>query len=149
MMAYGSWLERLTDMWTLTKQCNVCKVRKDIKDFHVNKSCRLGVTGTCRLCNSDRIRSWYGDNRERRQLAANSRNQKRRDEAIDYLGGKCMRCGGVFPRCVYDFHHRDPATKIDSISNLLGKPKMLKEELKKCDLLCANCHRIRHFEEGA
>lgn len=141
-------MRALIDALTRTKECNVCGVRKLLSEFHPNKTCRLGVTGTCRECSSERIRKWYSDNRAKRQEAANKRNQQRRDEAIDLLGGICMRCGGVFPRCIYDFHHRDPSTKVDAISNLLGKPKMLKEELKKCDLLCANCHRICHFEEG-
>ena len=147
-MAYGKAREILTDYITKTKRCNVCKERKELDKFHKNKQCRLGVTGTCAKCDSRRIKSWYQKNRSRRQQLANERNQKRRDEAIDFLGGKCMMCGGEFPRCCFDFHHRDPETKIDDISNLLRKPVMLKEELKKCDLLCANCHRIRHFEEG-
>lgn len=135
-------------MEELKKVCRVCKEEKVLSEYHPNKSCKHGVVGTCRSCCGDRIRKWYKDNRKARQEAANKRNQDRRDAAITALGGKCFRCNGVFPRCVYDFHHRDPSTKVDAISNLLGKPNMLKEELKKCDLLCANCHRIRHFEEG-
>ena len=50
---------------------------------------------------------------------------------------------------VLDFHHRDPSTKINSISNMIdrcSKAKIL-AEIPKCDCLCANCHRILHYEE--
>lgn len=141
-------MRALIDALTQTKECRICSERKPLEDFHPNKTCSLGVVGTCKLCSSVRVRGWYKNNRNKRQQAANKRNQQRRDECVDALGGECMRCGGLFPRCVYDFHHRDPTTKVDAISNLLSKPKLLKEELKKCDLLCANCHRVKHHEEG-
>jgi hypothetical protein len=45
-----------------------------------------------------------------------------------------------------EFDHRDPREKIDSVSKLVGhgahKDKILRE-IAKCDLVCANCHRIR------
>jgi len=140
----GSYVDHVTG----SKVCKLCSLRKFIKDFHPNKVCSQGVVGTCKDCSVYRIRKWYSDNRVSRRVAANSRNQLRRDQSIEALGGKCFDCDGVFHRSVYDFHHRDAATKIDAVSNLLGKPDKLKEELTKCDLLCANCHRLRHFKEG-
>ena len=64
-------------------------------------------------------------------------------------GGECHRCGGQFPPAVYDFHHKDPNTKVDSIHNLVGSGGLAGfdkavEEAKKCELLCANCHRAHH-----
>ena len=43
-----------------------------------------------------------------------------------------------------DFNHRDPTTKVTEVSKLAdnaGKEKLMKE-IAKCDVLCANCHRI-------
>jgi hypothetical protein len=71
--------------------------------------------------------------------------QERMKKFIDRLGGKCNKCGRVFPNCVYDFHHiRD---KSFGISNQLTNrsEKELLEEIDKCVLLCANCHREVHF----
>jgi len=66
---------------------------------------------------------------------------------VEYFGNRCCDCDGVFYDCVYDCHHIDPSKK----SFKLSSPKALrlswrkvKEELDKCVLLCANCHRIRH-----
>lgn len=71
---------------------------------------------------------------------------KRKMEAIvKYMGGKCKRCGFSFPSYVYDFHHRNPDTKLFNISGNVVVSKdldILLNELDKCDMLCANCHRI-------
>ena len=78
-----------------------------------------------------------------RQVAA---KQAFKDEAIQYLGGKCAHCSGVFHRNVYDFHHIDPTTKTENIGRLLQSRnwETVKPELDKCILLCANCHRMHH-----
>lgn len=60
---------------------------------------------------------------------------------VNYLGGKCMRCG--YNKCyrALEFHHRDPSTKEFGIATGEGRSwKRLEPELKKCDLLCSNCH---------
>lgn len=55
----------------------------------------------------------------------------------------CSRCSERDPVCI-DFHHRDPSQKSFLISNapsLQVTDKSLLDEIAKCDLLCANCHR--------
>jgi hypothetical protein len=61
---------------------------------------------------------------------------------------KCVDCGFGHVAAM-DFHHEDPSTKIDSVHRLVnsGKFALAQEEMKKCVVLCANCHRIRHYEE--
>ena len=73
--------------------------------------------------------------------------RQRKLEAIEYLGGKCLDCGGEFHSSVYDFHHLNPNEKEFKPSALFGnKFETLKKELDKCVLLCSNCHRIRHSD---
>jgi hypothetical protein len=58
----------------------------------------------------------------------------------------CMDCGGVFPPHVRDFDHRDPATKSFGLASenvYLKSRQVLAAEVAKCDVVCANCHRIR------
>ena len=61
----------------------------------------------------------------------------------------CIRCGEKDWRCL-DFHHRDPSTKKFNVSsmtsNIWGRGRIL-EEIEKCDVLCANCHRKEHIKE--
>jgi hypothetical protein len=70
--------------------------------------------------------------------------------AVAYLGGACKDCGLTSEWLdVYDFHHRDPHEKELTLGRAFRKDwELLKSELDKCDLICANCHRIRHAKMG-
>lgn len=57
----------------------------------------------------------------------------------------CIKCGENDWRCL-DFHHRDPKTKKFTISGQNHSKQALMEEIAKCDVLCANCHRKEHIE---
>ena len=70
---------------------------------------------------------------------------------VAYKGGACMDCGGVFPPCCFDFDHRDPFLKSFGIGEKTGgriSLEELKVEADKCDLVCANCHRVRTMKSG-
>lgn len=66
-------------------------------------------------------------------------------QAIEYRGGKCCICGyDDFPSAL-EFHHLDPSEKemhFRDIKNL--KFNDIKDELDKCIILCARCHREYH-----
>jgi 5-methylcytosine-specific restriction endonuclease McrA len=57
----------------------------------------------------------------------------------------CSRCGEKDRRCL-DFHHLDPSKKDDSIAHMIKTASYarLEAEVKKCIVLCANCHRKEH-----
>lgn len=59
-------------------------------------------------------------------------------------GGKCLRCG--YNKCLsaLEFHHKDPSKKDFGISDDSIKLKEAVEEIKKCILICSNCHRELH-----
>ena len=62
---------------------------------------------------------------------------------------KCNICKIDDPR-VLEFHHLDKKQKDFSISfayfNRMGLDS-IRQEIKKCVILCANCHRIMHWQE--
>ena len=63
----------------------------------------------------------------------------------------CKRCGGKFHPVSMDFHHRDPVEKVFSLGNTNEQSYRseceLLAEIAKCDVVCANCHRvITHME---
>ena len=82
-----------------------------------------------------------------------SKDRKLRKERwariFEYYGGrKCSKCGIESEYPIYDLHHRDPSLKEFKISRAIRhKWETLLAEIEKCDLLCANCHRIVHEEE--
>ena len=77
---------------------------------------------------------------------------KIKSDLIIKLGGKCKICGLEFDgNCtsVFDFHHKNPKKKLFNINNCsLNKYSLAQiySEVKKCELLCANCHRLIHWD---
>lgn len=86
------------------------------------------------------------------QNAAVRRNRdKRRQRVIEAKDRPCQDCGVPYPVAVMHFHHRPGEMKVDTMSNLVrGKGmRAIEDELAKCDVLCANCHTLRHIADGS
>src|SRR6266496_450024 len=84
-----------------------------------------------------RNKQYYLD-RNKRLVAA---KRKWLDEYKESRG--CSRCRVLLPACALDLHHRDPTIKRDNVSSLVTRGwTTLKSEVEKCDVICANCHRI-------
>lgn len=76
------------------------------------------------------------------------RGRTRKQQLILLHGGKCRRCKKSFPSYVYDFHHKNPKTKKFEVNTLALACRTWDAcvaEAKGCELLCANCHRIREW----
>jgi hypothetical protein len=115
------------------KNCNRCQQVKTIDQFYWKKT-ENRYSPYCRLCTNHEVLI---------------RQQRQKLKAIEYKGGKCMNCG--YDRCpaALDFHHRNPDEKLFGLSgsHLRKMDQRIIEELDKCDLLCANCHREKHWSE--
>ena len=72
---------------------------------------------------------------------------------IDYKNkvGKCFLCGWNKNTLILQLHHKDKSKKsfkLMSGTNFYGKSwKIILKEIKKCNLLCPNCHAIYHYLE--
>lgn len=65
-------------------------------------------------------------------------------EAEKLRRGACLDCGlAVTPDTfvIFDFDHRDPSAKRSGVNRTA--PYYLVAEMAKCDLRCANCHRLK------
>ena len=77
------------------------------------------------------------------------RNKNKKIEMRNYLNKiknvPCMDCGIQYPPYVMDLDHRDPEQKIDNVGRFIssGSWDKLIQEIEKCDVVCANCHRER------
>jgi hypothetical protein len=71
-----------------------------------------------------------------------ARRRRLKEILVAEAGGRCAICG--YDRCVraLNFHHVDPATKRFGLGErgLTRGIDILREEARKCALLCANCH---------
>lgn len=85
---------------------------------------------------------------ERSRIKDKERKYKKKVIAIKFLGGKCSVCG--YNKCLdaIDFHHKNPLEKDDTLKNLWARKwETIETEIKKCVLLCSNCHREHHWKE--
>lgn len=109
------------------------------------RSCQLhGETEFAKRKNGNKIR-WKCLKCETE--AVQKRREKIKIMAIAYKGGKCQCCG--YDKCVQalEFHHIDPTQK-DFGLGAKGYTRSWdknKEELDKCVMVCANCHREIHY----
>ena len=84
--------------------------------------------------------------RRRARWVRRSRDLRRalKAAAVAARGGRCIDCGYERSIAALEFHHRDPRTKKFGIGAFTSSRERLNLELEKCDLVCANCHRVRH-----
>jgi uncharacterized protein (DUF2237 family) len=156
------------------KQCNKCGCSKPISEYYHRKDCKGGPRPDtrCKECVKAKVTERYTKKREsileklvvsrtstdiedrkkwdRWNSNARSRREARARELKE--GKPCVDCGLTFHFAAMDFDHIDPATKGYNANNgisilSLGK-KRLEEELPKCELVCANCHRVRTYNRN-
>lgn len=126
------------------KRCNGCERDLPQAEFGKNKSKKDGLQSQCKKCCKDRSATWYKDNKEVQLERNRIFKRKLRLEVSNYLLQHPCPCGESRPECL-DFDHVDPATKLDNVANLISQGKSTKvwEEIAKCQVLCANCHRVK------
>ena len=85
---------------------------------------------------------------KRNRSSDQKRIRNKKERAVIYKGGKCKNCG--YDKCIaaLDFHHVNPEEKVYEVKYLMSRRwDLIKEEIDKCILLCANCHREEHWNE--
>lgn len=133
------------------KQCSVCKEIKPISAFsrRGNKGWeRHALKSNCNDCRYKTIKRCYDKDKERVRERSRQRRQELRELLQQAKTKPCADCGITYPYYVMDFDHRPDETKhfkLASASRWHSREKLL-TEVKKCDVVCANCHRIRTFE---
>jgi hypothetical protein len=132
----------------MKKKCRKCQKTKDILKFTRKHTSPDGYAARCKDCTRAVVNEHYKKNKKRYLEKAKKWNKEKRDW---FQGLKedleCSECGEDHPACI-EFHHRDPRKKDFTVANFknLGysKARILKE-IKKCNVLCANCHRKKHW----
>lgn len=131
------------------KVCPVCGVWKPLEEFHRKRSSRDGRQSRCRPCNiagQIRVHAENGDLcRDRIRRRATRLRDRNRALVVGYLlEHPCVDCGEDDP-VVLDFDHVR-GIKVANVSFLVFRLKdwsVILEEIAKCDVVCADCHRRR------
>lgn len=129
----------------MTKICYRCKVEQPTSLFRKNSKQADGLHSWCTPCfakyEADRYQN--GDRARKERNKANTIERSRTHIWNYLLNNPCVDCGQTDPR-VLEFDHRDDLTKSYNVSEMFPLSlSKINEEIAKCDVRCANCHRIR------
>lgn len=129
------------------KRCSVCGEIKPLTEFALNKSKKDDHACDCKSCRKKYRDKHYQDHKDYYKSKAKTYRQRKHEEFDNLRKSlKCSICGEDRYYCL-DFHHIDPSEKETEVTNLIEAPNKLKEELEKCIVVCANCHRELHYKE--
>jgi len=63
--------------------CNVCKIDKNLQDFHKAKTLPLGVSYTCKVCAKARSLVWNSQNKEKKKLNGQKHYEENKDAYLE------------------------------------------------------------------
>lgn len=124
--------------------CCSCKKTLTEDSFYWKNKERGQRQPYCKSCKSDYNKRWYKKHAKEQKARARANTIKLVRFVREAKQVPCMDCGRSFPSECMDFDHVR-GTKKNNISTLpyLGNLTALLEEMKKCDVVCSCCHRIR------
>src|SRR5699024_8503412 len=127
------------------RACRTCKEEKSLSEYGVRRASKDGLMTQCKECNRKAQKVQYSSNKKyyldrNRELRASNREKYRKTKE----GKPCARCGGLFPQVCMDYDHIDPKSKRLCVAQMMGYSwNAIQKEIDKCELVCANCHRIK------
>ena len=131
------------------KICIGCHLEKPESEFSRKGK---GFQSRCKACCKIYHQHYYENNKEKyfakKRLNKNRQRTRLRKILWDAKQRPCHDCGGTFHPWVMELDHREDTNKIEAVSNLVGRgctDEKLRNEINKCDVVCANCHRMRTF----
>lgn len=128
------------------KDCEHNGAEQPLDNFSTNKNKPDGLNSECRDCANKYMKQYYKKNKDKHMEAVQKGNDYNRARVGRYkIEHGCCRCGYNEHPSALCFHHIDPEEKAFTIGSNVHLPwEILLSEIKKCEILCMNCHSIEH-----
>ena len=127
--------------------CCKCKIDLELHKFSWKNKENKKYQNMCKECHKKYIKNHYKQHKNeyiQRAKRDKIKEANKNDEQLNRLKScGCKLCGDMRVP-VLDFHHLDPNNKEESICRMTSRKK-IEEEVKKCVVLCKNCHAMEHF----
>lgn len=130
------------------KWCPKCETEKDVKEFGKDKSRKDGKQTICKECHRNYSKKHHKTNPENYHRLMKTR----RDYFYKFIyrfkrRQKCSKCGEK-RWYLLEFHHTGDEEKEFGVATMHSRSiKRVKKEIRKCILLCSNCHQEHHYFE--
>jgi hypothetical protein len=125
--------------------CKTCYIEKPLESYTPSQQ---RPKGRCKECQKNYSRQHYLKNKDSYFLRDDLKRKEHKDLVAQHKDVPCKDCGIKYPPHIMDFDHLDAKEKTFTISRAsqLGKTReQVIEEIKKCDVVCSNCHRQRTY----
>lgn len=129
----------------MLQKCTGCATEKSLEDFPFRSRKLNKRSKRCKTCFNVWHREHYKANKERYKKQVYEHNRALVNKVAEYKRNRpCADCSVSYPSYVMEFDHISE-DKVDNVSSLAsaGCAKKVWVEIKKCELVCANCHRER------
>jgi 5-methylcytosine-specific restriction endonuclease McrA len=131
------------------KACSLCKKILPKSEFYKNRARRDGLQTVCKGCQKKAGKRHYRENTKETKEKIYVRRKERKEENRNYVLAHlkihpCVDCGESNPLTLHFDHVR--GRKRMNVSQMIQGAytlKVLREEIEKCEVRCANCHSIR------
>jgi hypothetical protein len=132
------------------KVCGKCKKEKYLDEFHKNSTKKDGLRSTCKECSKEYHKQHYLNNINKYRTKAQVLRDFLKSFVNRFKQFKGCKICKEKRYWVLEFHHNDRLEKTDTINRFVtnGNFKLLKKEIRKCDVLCSNCHKDLHYNEN-
>jgi hypothetical protein len=118
----------------VTKVCQTCGKELPHEKFYKNYKTKDGMLSWCKRCTYERYRPGVAERAKRDRLYFQQIKLER----------GCVDCGYRASPVALDFDHLPGTVKRYRIACMAGmKRELVDAEIAKCEVVCANCHRIR------
>lgn len=136
-----------------TKICTRCQEEKEFSEFRFRDKKKGTLQCWCKKCFSIYEKDkWKKSSTRRKSNIEKNKERRLRNKqfVFDYLADKsCEECG-IDDWRVLEFDHLDRSKKSFGVSDCCSRClsiKRIQQEISKCRILCANCHRIHTREQ--
>lgn len=133
------------------KKCTKCSKLKEFDGFCKSSRMKDGYQNWCKLCMTDNTMSRYKKDKTKFNKRNAEYKKRKQLQFYKWLKGKCCVDCNESNILVLEFDHVKKGTKFKDISRLCNegyKWAVIEEEIKKCEIVCANCHKIRTAYRG-
>jgi hypothetical protein len=133
------------------KTCGKCLIAKPEESFAWRDKSRRLYNVWCRDCSKAYDRNRYLTTDRPHSVRANTKKHvtENRHKISEYFKSGCVDCGNLDIR-VLQFDHLNPEEKIANVGTMLRRGlawSTIENEIKKCEIRCANCHMIRTSQQ--